>query len=249
MAHIEQDGQVIGRVDLADPPAPDKIETDPALDLVMTDAANAVAWIQGQQWNECWRVTDMLYDSPRTFATWDSGTLQPQVQRYTLAEHVNSIHPQMMEGLFYGPECFSFEPRPGTDSDIARARSSVIKVELDQMDFEQEASNGIFQLILHGTGIWKWGLETTEEIEYEYIRKSPKPRQTDAMGQEISADTPESDEYEEKENRRTVTKPFLIHRENREVLVDPKLKHWDIRRAGYVIEKNYMTLNQLLDLR
>ena len=241
-----------GVVTIQEEPSAQDIEDQAALDLVVTDAATAVTWIEGQQWNECWRVTDMLYDSPRTFATWDSGSLQPQVQRYTLAEHVNSLYPQMMEGIFYSgneTECFTFEPRPGTESEVARARATVINVQLDQMEFEQEVSEGLFQGILHGTGIFKWGVETVEEIEYEYRRKTAPLTQTGPLGQEITTPTVESDEFEEIERKRVVTKPFFKHRENREVLVDPKLKHPDIRRAKYVIDKYYKTLDELLEMR
>jgi len=253
MAVIEQEGSPpTGDVTIQETKSPQEIEQDAALDLVITDAATAMSWIEGQQWNECWRVTDLLYDSPKTFATWDSGTLQPQVQRYTLAEHVNSIHPQMMEGLFYSgneSECFTFEPRPGTDSETARARAAVVNVQLDEMDFEQECSLGLFQLILHGTGIFKWGIETVKEVEYEYIRKQEAPSQTDALGKTITAPTEESDDYQEKENTRITTKPFFLWRENREILVDPKLKHPDISRAKFVIDKCYKTLDELIEMR
>jgi hypothetical protein len=241
-----------GVVTIKEAPTPQDIEDQAALDLVVSDAQSAMSWIEGQQWNECWRVTDMLYDSPRTFATWDSGTLQPQVQRYTLAEHVNSLHPQMMEGIFYSgseTECFTFEPRPGTEADVARARATVINVQMDQMEFEQEVALGLFQGILHGTGIFKWGIETVEEIEYEYKRKAPPLTQDLPLIGDVTTATEESDEFEEVENKRTVTKPFFKWRENREILVDPKLKHPDIRRAKFVIDKYYATLDDLLAMR
>lgn len=241
-----------GVVTIQEAPSAQDIEDQAALDLVVTDAATAMSWIEAQQWNECWRVTDMLYDSPRTFATWDSGTLQPQVQRYTLAEHVNSLYPQMMEGIFYSgseTECFTFEPRPGTDADIARARATVINVQMDQMEFENEVGLGLFQGILHGTGIFKWGIETVEEKYYEYTRKTQPLTQRGSLGEEITAPTTESDEFEEEEKTRIITKPFFKHRENREVLVDPKLKHPDIRKAKFVIDKYYKTLDELLEMR
>lgn len=241
-----------GIVTIGEAPSAQDIEDQAALDLVVTDAATAMSWIEGQQWNECWRVTDMLYDSPRTFATWDSGTLQPQVQRYTLAEHVNSLHPQMMEGIFYSgseTECFTFEPRPGTESETARARATVVNVQLDQMEFEAEVALGLFQGILHGTGIFKWGVETVEEVEYEYRRKKPPITQTLPVVGDVTTATTESDEFEEIENKRIITKPFFKHRESREVLVDPKLKHPDIRKAKFVIDKYYKTLDELLEMR
>lgn len=250
MAIIQTDGNPAQEVTLEHVPTQEDIDKATALALVMQDAASATAWIEGQQWSERWNEVDILYDAPRTFATWEgTNTLQPSVTRYILARHVNSIHPQMMEGLFYGQECFSASPKPGTEADTVRARSTVCKTQLDEMEFENEVNLGLFETVLQGTGIYKWGLRMVEEEEISYVRKQPPIEKTDALGQTIRVDTEESDEFEVKKDKRKFLRPFFENCEIRSILVDPKLKVPDIRKANFVIHKFYLTLDEILDLK
>lgn len=237
-------------ITLLQEPSPEEIANAAAVELVKRDADTATAWIEGQQWNEQWRVIDILYDSPRNFATFEgSQTQKAAVNRFILAQHVNSIHPKYMEGLFYDDQLFTTKAAPGTDEDVAKARASVIRTQLKEMNFEQEVNSGTFQILLHGTGIWKWGLEQVEEKYYEYQR-ADYPLQTQGLdGQTKEVPTTESSTYTEVEKKRVVIKAFFENKEIRGILVDPKLKWPDIRRAGYVIDKYYLTLAQLLALK
>ncbi|MCU1305175.1 MAG: hypothetical protein JWQ87_5459 [Candidatus Sulfotelmatobacter sp.] len=249
MAILESDAVTGKQITTADVPSPEEIELAAALELVKNDASTAQSWLEGNQWNENWRQIDILYDSPRVFSVWEGGTPKPSVVRYTLAQHVNSIHPTLIEGLFYNDECFVADPRPGTEAEVVRARSTVIKVQMDQMEFANEVSMGLFQTILHGTGIYKWGLQTVEEDYYTYEQAGAPLSQTNSLGQNITADTAASRKWKEIKKTRTVIKPFFENREIRNVLVDPKLKIPDIRRAGFVIDKFYLTLVDILDLK
>ena len=229
--------------------SPEEIENEAALELVKTDAQNAESWIEGQQWNEAWRTIDILYDSPRQFTTFEGSTTQKAaINRFILCQHVNSLHPKFMEGLFYDNEFFVTLPTVGTDNDVVRARAGVMRVQLREMNFEQEVGAGLFQLILHGTGIWKWGLKREEEVYYEYKRKASTPTQRGPLGETLPIETDDSITFNEVEKKRMVIKPFFENREIRNVLVDPRLKHPDIRRAKWVIDKYYLTLAELLDL-
>jgi len=246
-----QDERVVGKqIFMEDVPTPFKTEDDAAIEMVLADAANAQSWIESNQWNENWRQIDILYDSPKIFSVWE-GTVQqkPAVNRYTLAQHVNSIHPTLIEGLFYNEECFEAEPRPGTASETVRARAAVIKAQFEEMDFENEVSLGLFQQILHGTGIWKWGLKYEEEEYFTYERKEPPLEQTNSLGQTVTANTAMSKQWREVKHTRMAVKPFFENLDLRDVLVDPKLKWPDIRRAGFVIHKSYVTLDDLLRLK
>lgn len=234
------------RVDISDTPSPEEIIEAAALELVKTDAANCESWIEGQQWNEAWRTIDILYDSPKQFSTFEgSQTQRAAINRFILCQHVNSLHPKFTEGLFYDSQYFLTIPLPGTDSNVMRARAEVIREQLKEMGFEEEVGTGTFQQILHGTGIWKWGLRRVKETFYEYKPKNPPPTQTGPMGETLTVET---DEYEEVERTRSLIKPFFENREIRGVLVDPKLKWPDIRRAEFVIDKYYLNLAQLLEL-
>lgn len=247
---MEQEGRTGTQVTIENAPSPEEIEISAALELVKNDAQNAQSWIESNQWNENWRQIDILYDSPRVFGVWE-GTVQqkPAVNRYTMAQHVNSIHPTLIEGLFYNDECFVADPRPGTEAEVVRARSTVIKVQFDQMEFANEVSLGLFQTILHGTGIYKWGLKTVEEDYYTYEQAGQPLSQANALGQTVTVNTAASRKWKEVAHKRTVIKPFFENRELRNILVDPKLKIPDIRFAGFVIDKYYLTLADILDLK
>lgn len=236
-------------VGIEDTPSPEEIIESAALELVKTDASNAESWIEGQQWNEAWRTIDILYDSPRQFATFEgSQTQKAAINRFILCQHVNSLHPKFTEGLFYDDQYFITIPTPGADNDVVRARSAVMREQLKEMKFEDEVGQGTFQQILHGTGIWKWGLRREEEVFYSYKAKEPAPTQQGPMGETLTVETDASLTFEEIENKRWVIKPFFENREIRGVLVDPKLKVPDIRCAKFVIDKYYLNLAELLDL-
>lgn len=242
----------VKEVELADTKSPAEIEEDAALQLVKSDAESAMNWLEAQQWNENWRTIDLLYDSPRQFAVWEgsSTTPQPAINRFILCQHVNSIHPQIVEGVFSEAVPFEAEPRPGTEAETVRARTAVLSAQLDEMDFKIESDLGIFQQVLHGTGIWKWGLKWCEEEFSEFKRKAPPMKKADPLtGEEITINSEVTMSYEEKREKRKVLKPFFEQKDIRNILVDPKLKFPDIRKARFVIEKSYVTLADLLEMK
>jgi hypothetical protein len=237
------------QVTIENSPSPGEIEEAAAIELVKRDAESAQAWIEGQQWNEAWRQIDILYDSPRQFGTWEGSSVQKvAVNRFILCQHVNSIHPQFTDGLFYDDQYFVATPKPGTDNDIVRARAAVIRAQLKEMCFEDEVGLGTFQTILHGTGIYKWGLRKIEEKFYEYKRKGEPLSQTGPMGEKIEVQTEESSTFEEVPRTRVVLKPFFENREIRNLLVNPKCKVPNIRKAGWLVDKFYLTLADLMEL-
>jgi hypothetical protein len=250
MAVIEADGNVTEKVELEQEKTPADIEREAALALVTQDAQDAEAWINANQWSERWDEIDILYDTPRPFRNWEQvAVMQPNVQRYIICRHVNSIHPSMQEGLFLDNPPFLALPRPGTEADTVRARSTVINYQLEEMEFETEVSNGLFQDILHGTCIFKWGMAWKEVPDLSFQRKAQPIRQTGPLGQDITVHTQESDEWEEKLETKRVLCPFFENREIRQVLVNPGLRLPDIRKAKFVIDKSYVTLADLLEMK
>lgn len=236
-------------ITLEDTPTPEEIADQAALELVKTDAQAAQSWIEGQQWNEQWRMIDILYDSPRQFSTWEGSTTQKAaVNRFILCQHVNAIYPQMVEGLFYDDQYFLGTPRPGTDNDVVRARTAVIREQLEDMNFRQEVDLGMFQMVLHGTGIWKWGLRQVEESYSEFKAMAQPLTSTGPLGVPIEVTTKESTTYTEERKTRQVYRPFLENREIRNVLVDPRLKLPNIQSAKFVIDKYYVTLGEVLEM-
>lgn len=251
MSQIVSDGNSSQEVVLAHEPTPAEIEKEAALALVVQDASLATVWIENQQWNERWEEVDILYDSPRTFKNWEqTAVAQPNVSRFTLAAHINSIHPQMIEGIFSTDDVpFMAEPRPGTSNESVRARTIVMSAQLAQMEFEAEVDLGVFQQVLHGTGIWKWGMRQEEVIDYEYSPKDQPLRSVGPLGQEITVTTEASQEYEENPKTKIVHRPFFENREIRSVLVDSGLRVPNIQKSKFVIDKSYVTLSDLLEMK
>jgi hypothetical protein len=251
MAQIVQEGNPNELIELKDERTPEEIEDDAALALVNQDAQMDESWIAGQQWNERWDEIDILYDSPRVFKVWEQTTvMQPNVQRYIISRHVNSIHPAMQEGLFLESPPFVALQRPGTSGDTVKARTAVLAYQLEDMEFETEVSNGLFQDILHGTGIWKWGMKWEEVKDFTFVRKNAPINQVGPLGEQITVHTDESDEFEEQPlPKKRVLKPWFENREIRSVLVDSGLRLPDIRKAKHVIDKSYATLADLLEMR
>lgn len=250
MAEIELQSDPTKTIELEKERTPAEIAEDDALALVVQDAANAEAWVEGQQWTERWEEIDILYDSPRIYRTWEQSTvMQPNVQRYIVSRHVNSIHPAMMQGLFSDNPPFVGLARPGTEPDAVRGRCAVITYQLEDMEFRTEVANGVFQDILHGTGIWKWGMKWEEVPDLKFIRKQQPLKTTGPMGEDITVNSDESDEFEEDLKTKRVLKPFFEHRELRSILVDASLRHADIRKAKFVIDKDFVTLADLLEMK
>src|ERR1039458_2174647 len=250
MANIEQQDDPNQIIELKAEPTPAEIEDAEALALVVQDAALAESWIAGEQWNERWSEIDLLYDSPRIFKQWDNTqVMQPSIQRYNISDHVNSLHPAMMEGLFQDAQPFEAMKLPGTTSDTIRARSAVLNYQLDDMEFENETSNGIFEDVLHGTGIFKWGMRWEEVPDRQFARKQQPLRTTGPLGEDITVHTDESDEFEEKTETKRVLKPFFEHRDNRSILVESGLRKPDIRKAKMVIDKSFVNLADLLEMK
>src|SRR4051794_38706191 len=83
-----------------------------ALKLVVQDASRAEMWLGEKQWALGWREADVLYQSPRTTTAWENGgATRANVQRFTVAKHLNTIVPSMMSGIFYDSPPFVIRPR------------------------------------------------------------------------------------------------------------------------------------------
>src|SRR5229473_1300997 len=89
-----------GKIDVQEFHSPADIENSAALQLVVQDAANTEAWLQNNYWSLRWREADALYQSPPGVIMWEGTSLpRSNVNRFVVAEVVNSIHPQIMNGL------------------------------------------------------------------------------------------------------------------------------------------------------
>src|SRR5215469_15245476 len=117
---------------------------DAAVQLTIQDAARARVYLDQKQWNLHWRESDVLFQSPRTNASFEGSTVaRANISRFTVAKHVNSLVPAIKSGIFYENPPFLIRPRPATSQTTARAKTALYGALLDEVGFEAEAERAL----------------------------------------------------------------------------------------------------------
>src|SRR5258708_38348193 len=94
-----------------------------AVKLVIDDTTAADNYINIQQWANGWTLADLLYQSPETQSAFDGGGPgQASVPKFMVSNHISSIVPKVMGGLFYEDPPFLLRPRPATTQEVVRAK-------------------------------------------------------------------------------------------------------------------------------
>lgn len=253
MAHIERDAaNPTAPVQMADIHSPSDIEDSAALQICVQDASRTEAWLQTNYWSLRWREADALYQSPPGIMMWEGTTVpKSNVNRFTVAETVNSIHAQIMNGLFYEQPAFVLRPRPAEQENTTRAITALLAVQLDELHLRQEVDWGLFSALTFGTGIWKWGFRSFSKSVTKYVRAA-EPLQLPPLvsGQQAEPiQTDESTQYVKDTNEVEVHEPTLEAKDIRYVLVDSGCRVPDIRKAKFVIDRMYLTYKDLVKLK
>ncbi|VVB52836.1 Uncharacterised protein [uncultured archaeon] len=218
-----------------------------ALKLVIDDASLADNYMNINQWAAQWTQAQVIYQSPQSASAFD-GVFMAQVPKFTVSNHISSIVPKILEGLFYEDPPFLLRPRPGTKQEVTRAKTALFSAQLWDMHFETEISYGLEQMALLGTGVWKWGYLEHEEKIKRYRRERAQAALNSVMPTD-PIDTPDSDGYEIYVDSVKISRPWIKFCDVRAVLVDPGCRMGDIRRAKWVIYRDYVTFDDLNALR
>ncbi len=221
-----------------------------ALKLVIDDASQADNYQNINQWANAWTESNILIQSPRQSSAFDGGNVaQANVPKFTLSNHISSIVPKIVEGLFYEDPPFLLRPRPGTKQDVVRAKTALFSAQLWDMKFRVQIERGANQMALFGTTIFKWGyLEHDEKIK-KYRRKQNPAMITGSTVPIPAIDTPDSDDFEVFVQAVKVSRPWIKFCDVRTVLVDPGCRVGDIREAKWVIYRDFVTYDDLNALR
>jgi hypothetical protein len=226
---------------------------DPALKLVIQDALRAENFASTKAWVMQWPSATTLYQSPYTAQYWEgTQSERANVPFYTVATAVNSLVPQIINGLFYDDPPFMVQKRPGTKAEAAEAVSALIGYQLEDVHFREELKRGCFNAVLFGTGIWKWGWEMFSRERKMYVRPEPvaKIPNVDPSLPDLTVDPNEEEDIEQQVVEEYVDRPFFEHIENlRYVLVDPGLNVPSINKGKYVIHRLFCTWKDLDKLR
>ena len=221
-----------------------------AIKLVIDNTAMADNYMNINQWASGWTMADLLYQSPIS-GNGDSASndvATSAVPKFMVSNHISSIVPKIMGGIFYEDPCFLLRPSPGTAAEVIQAKTAIFEFQLKSMRFEEEVERGLEQMALLGTAIWKWGYTEYNKKEKKYKRYADKTTIQDGEGT-IEIDTPESDDFEIEFYDKKVSHPWLKYCDIRTVLVDPGCRVGDIRRASWVVFRDYATYQDLNKLR
>jgi hypothetical protein len=220
-----------------------------ALKLVLDDATVVDTYININQWASGWTLCDILYQSPASASAFDGGNVaSANVPKFIVSNHISSIVPKIMAGIFYEDPPFLLRPLPGTEEEVVKAKTALFSQQLWEMKFEEEAEQGLDQMALLGTCIYKWGYQEYKKKTKEYVRVG-QPLELDLPSGSTKLDTPESDDFKVVYSDKTISHPWIKWCDLRTVLVDPGCRYGDIRRANYVIYRDYVTYTDLDRLR
>lgn len=223
---------------------------DPAARLVVQDCLRAEGAEMTKAFILGWTTASLLYQSPYAPNYWE-GTNVPaaSVPFFTVATAVNSLTPQIINGLFYDNPPFMIQERPGTTSQAARAIGALLAYQLEDINFREELRLGTTNAALYGSEIFKWGWENYTRERKIYKRATPTVVQKSSIPGAPSIQI-DDDEIEETIETETIDRPCFEHIVNlKHVLVDPGLNVPDIRKAKYVIHRMYMTWKEIERLR
>ena len=217
-----------------------------ALQIVLDDLRDGTAWMNQQNWPSNWSQSLLIYQSPTSVSCFDGGSnSSAHVPNYTTSNICDAVVPKIMAGLYYESPPFLLRPRPGTTQDVVDAKTALFAYQLDDMKFEEEMELGILGDALLGTMVMKWGWTERKESRSVYRRKAePLP---DAMGGLIH--TPESDDFDEYVEEYEIHRPWIRNCDRRCVLWNAGLRVGDVRRAKWVIYRDYATYDDLNSMR
>lgn len=221
-----------------------------ATKLVLDDAATADNFINVNQWSAGWTTSASIYQSPVASSAFDGGGAgQANVPSFIVSNHISSIVPKLMGGIFYEDPPFLLRPLPGTSQEVIRAKTALFSAQLAQMKFEEEAERALDQMALMGTCIMKWGYLEFKEKQKRYRRKAAQISDTSPTGEPVLIDTPDSDETVVEYFDKLISRPWIKYCDIRTVLVDPGTRVGDIRQAKWVVYRDFATYDDLSILR
>jgi len=220
-----------------------------ALKLVLDDTTTADNFMNINQWAAAWSLASTLYQSPTASSAFEGGSVtQANVPKFVVSNHISSIVPRLMGGIFYENPPFQLNPFPGTTKDVVSWKTAVFTAQLNVMEFENECERALDQMALLGTCIMKWGYIEYKKNVKKYRREKPQAVATSPMG-DTKIDTIDSDKFKIVNTSETVSHPWIKYCDIRTVMVDPGTRIGDIRKAKWVVYREFATYADLEQLR
>lgn len=225
-------------------------ETEAAIALVVQNTRRAEMYLETRLWLSEWRVAKALHESTVKQQYWRDTLIPRAANAFPLvAQHVRAVLDQTMPAVFPESVPFALQPQRGASWEVARGWQEVLAYQIKQIGFQPEMRLMMKDAEIFGTGFGKWGWEYKTRPREVYTRAVLPKKIQNQDGEWITQHTPESDELIVKEVEETISRPFFKRVEVNHVLVDPALRVPDVRKAKYVVHREYLTLRDLNDLR
>jgi hypothetical protein len=224
---------------------------DAAVQLTIQDYQSAKTYIDQKQWNLHWRECDVLYQSPRTYSTFEnSAVTRANISKFTVATHVNSLVPGMKSGIFYENPPFIIRPKPGASQNTARAKSALYATLLEDCNFEVQSEIALESMTNFGTVIVKGGWQTETKIRKVRRPKAKPLTETMPFTGPMTLHTKESDEFVTKEEEFTTEGMFFDMCDLGTVFVDPSHNRPNqLHKCKWLVHCTFPTFNDLDKLR
>lgn len=226
-----------------------EIWNDQAALKILEDHVNRCdSYMNLNQWAAGWAQTVILYQSPVSASAFKNGVLRASVPSYTLSDHLSSITPKIVNGLFYEDPPFLLRPEPTVSQEIVRAKTIVLSTQLREGQFRSEAERAIEQMAMFGTCIMKYFFKIRKEKVKRYVLKGDKLNVPTKDGS-LALPTEASEDFKIESDEVTTYLPILKFCDLRTVLVDPGCRVGDIRKAKKVAHREFMSFDDLDGLR
>lgn len=243
-------GTASGEIDRKDVKwSPEQLDDATALKMVVQDAQTDENFLWTRNIPSEWDKLDRLYLAKVQTTYWEgTGIPRANLGIPLVLEHVESITPQIISGLFQQDPPFQSSPRPGTSMQDARANDALLGWAVDSCDFREQLRLGLKSALLYGNGVWKYGWRSCSKKIIEYRRKQAQQFEPLQVGG-VTTDNEYSDDVEPVEREIEISEPTFEWVDLRHILVDSGCRTHDIRKASRVTHRLYLTIEDIDELR
>lgn len=224
-----------------------KYDDEAALKILKQDLETGEADKILLDFTHLWTIADQLLQSP-WLSSYFFNPAKANVPRYTLSNILDVVTTKIHGALFFEETPFMLLPNPKLDQKIMWAKEAVLETQLREMEFDIECDKGWFQCGHLGTQIYKYGwMDSTKKFPKFAAKETPQKFSTPLGDKQV--DTPQSDEFEMTWESKDVHRPWLKWRDLRYLICAPTWKEGDIRKCSWVIDTDYVTFDDLDELR
>lgn len=225
--------------------APDKWSDELAKQIVIHDYERANLW-RRQNKDMRWNEDERLLNANLIQRIWE-GTNIPRSSLgiKVIWQQIESLMPHLMSAIFTSSDGIWFDcyPRPGTDPNQAMMTRELLSAQLDEADVWEVTRRVLKSSAIYGTGVMKVAWKREERDRQIWDDKLEPKLLTLPTGQKIANGTKRT--FKRKDVKWQLNRPDLTYVSLKDFYIDPSHKLPTIEGAGYVIQRSFMTLEEL----